>query len=164
VAEQIFPMVIAGHLEDAEIPFEAEATANSCPSAKTSNSFVVDGSMDSTLWLEDQFWDASAVFVACDKGKRKGIDHFPKVISWWSKTEKKVCSACIDADGSGGTSEERAKATWHSIQKFRGAMPFFVARRRTVAVAVRCTAFNGKWRCCFSVHECVLLHHARCMV
>jgi hypothetical protein len=87
--------------------------------------FVVDGSMDSTLWLEDQFRDASAAFIACDKGKRKGIDHFPKVISWWSKMEKKVCSACIDANGSGGTSEERAKATWHSIQKFRGATPFF---------------------------------------
>jgi hypothetical protein len=38
MAEQIFLMVIAGHLEDAGIPFEAEATANSCPSAKTSNS------------------------------------------------------------------------------------------------------------------------------
>jgi hypothetical protein len=49
----------------------------------------------------------------CDKGKRKGIDHFPKVISWWSSTDKKVCSACINADGSGGNLDECATAIWH---------------------------------------------------
>jgi hypothetical protein len=125
MAEQIFPLIIAGFLADAGIAFKDEAIASSCPSAKTLNQFIVDGSIDSILWLEDQFRDASAIFIACDKGKRKGIDHFPKVISWWSTTDKKVCSACIDADGSGGTSDECAQAIWHSIKKFRGAIPFF---------------------------------------
>jgi hypothetical protein len=77
------------------------------------------------LWPEDQFQAAAAIFIACDKGKRKGIDHFPKVMSWWSRTDVKVCSACIDADGSGGTSDECARGIWHSIKKFRGATPFF---------------------------------------
>jgi hypothetical protein len=45
-------------------------------------------SVASILWLEEQFGDAVAVFISCDKGNRKGIDNFPKVItSWWSKKE-----------------------------------------------------------------------------
>jgi hypothetical protein len=111
-AEQVLPLVVAAFLADAGIAFDPEALSKSCPSAKTLNSFIVDGSIDSILWLEDQFRDADAVFISCDKGSRKGIDHFPKVISWWSKTEQKVMSACIDADGSGGKSEECAAAIW----------------------------------------------------
>ena len=118
MAEQIFPLIIAGFLADAGIAFVDEAIASSYPSEKTLHNFTVDGSIDCILWLEDQFRDAAAIFLACDKGKIKGIDHFPKVISWWSKTDRKVCSACIDADGSGGTSEECAKAIWQSIKKF----------------------------------------------
>jgi hypothetical protein len=125
MAEQTFPMIIAGFLADAEMTFDAEAIASSCPSAETSNYFVVDGSIDSMLWLEDQFQAAAATFIARDKGKRQGIDHFPKAMSWWSTTDAKVCSACIDADGSGGTSDECARAIWHSIKTFRGAPPFF---------------------------------------
>jgi hypothetical protein len=124
-AEQVVPLVVAAFLADARIAVDAAAVAKSCPSAKTLNSFIVDGSIDSILWLEEQFRDADAVFIACDKGNRKGIDHFPKVISWWSKKQRKVLSACIDADGSGGKSEQCAAAIWHSIKKFRNAITFF---------------------------------------
>jgi hypothetical protein len=73
MAEQSFPLVIAGFLADAGIAFDAEAIASSCPSARTLNSFIVDGSIDSILWLEDQFRDAAAIFIACDKGKIKVV-------------------------------------------------------------------------------------------
>jgi hypothetical protein len=127
-AEQVVPLVVAAFLADAGIVLDPAAVAKSCPSAKTLNSFIVDGSVDSILWLEEQFRDADAVFIACNKGNRKGIDHFPKVISWWSKKERKVLSACIDADGSGGKSEECAAAIGHSIKKFRNALTFFLGQ------------------------------------
>ena len=124
-AEQVIPLIVSAFIEDAGISSaDPAAVAKSCPSAKTLNSFIVDGSIDSILWLEEQFRDAVAVFIACDKGNRKGIDHFPKVISWWSKKQRKVLSACIDADGSGGKSEQCATAIWHSIKKFRNAITF----------------------------------------
>ena len=50
MAEQIFPMIIAGFLADAGITFEAEAIASSCPSAKTLIYFIVDGSVDSIYY------------------------------------------------------------------------------------------------------------------
>ncbi len=96
-AEQVLPLVVAALLADAGIAFNPEALAKLCPSAKTLNSFIVDGSVESMLWLEEQFRDADAVLISCDKGNRKGIDHFPKVISLWSKKERQVLSACIDA-------------------------------------------------------------------
>jgi hypothetical protein len=124
-AEQVLPLVVAAFLADAGIAFNPEALAKSCPSAKTLNSFIVDGSVDSILWLEEQFRDADAVFISCDKGNKKGIDHFPKVIRWWSKKERKLMSACIDADGSGGKSEQCAAAIWHSVKKFCNAITLF---------------------------------------
>jgi hypothetical protein len=67
-AEQVLALVVAAFLADAGIAFNPEALAKSCPSAKTLNSFIVDGSVDSILWLEEQFRDAEAVFISCDKG------------------------------------------------------------------------------------------------
>jgi hypothetical protein len=109
-AEQVLPLVVAAFLADAGIAFDPEALAKSCPSAKTLNSFIADGSVDSILWLEEQSRDADTVFISCDKGNRKRIDHFPKVIIWWSKKEWKVMIICIDANGSGGKLEEFAAA------------------------------------------------------
>jgi hypothetical protein len=96
-AKQVLPLVVLAFLADAGIAFNPEALAKSCPSTKTLNPFIVDGSVDSILLLEEQFRGADAVFISCDKGNRKGIDHFPKVISLWSKKERQVLSACIDA-------------------------------------------------------------------
>jgi hypothetical protein len=105
---------------------------NACPSAETSNSFIVDGSADSISWLREQFRDADPVFIARNKGNRKGIDHFPKVIGWWSKRERKFLSDCIDADGSRGQFKERSAAIGHSVKKFRNAITFSLGRRPTV--------------------------------
>jgi hypothetical protein len=124
-AEQIFPLVVTGFLADAGIIFHSEAIAASCPAVKTLDNMFVDGSVDSLLWLQDQLKDALAVFIACDKGNRKGIAHFPKVISWWSKREHQVMTVCIDADGSGGTSQECAQAIFQSLRKLNGTIPFF---------------------------------------
>jgi hypothetical protein len=69
--EQISPLVIAGFLADAGIAFDAKAIASSCPSARTLNLLIVDGSIDSILWLEDQLQDAAAIFIACGANYKK---------------------------------------------------------------------------------------------
>ena len=106
--EQVLPLVFAALLANAGIAFDPGALAKVCPSPKTLNLFIVDGSVDSILWLEEQFRDSDAIFISCDKGNREGIEHFPKVIRWWSKKEGEGMSACIDADGSGGKSDKYA--------------------------------------------------------
>ena len=56
------------------------------------------------------------MFIGADKGNRKGIDHFAKVISWFNEEEDHVASYCHDIDGSFSTSEGAADAIKHSIR------------------------------------------------
>ena len=118
-AEQAIPSFIAGWLTHHTIPFDPAVLATTCPSEKTLNDIVIDGTRDSILLLEEELADAVAIFIACDKGNRKGIAHFPKVLSWWSKKYSCVRSVCIDADGSGSTSDKCAKAIELSLKKFQ---------------------------------------------
>ena len=124
-AEQIIPLVVAAFLSDVGIVFHPEAVAGACPSAKTLEGMFLDGSVESMLWLQRQLKDAAAVFIACDKGNRKGIGHFPKVLSWWSKKENRVMMVCLDANGSGASSEECAQAIWQSLKKLDGSVMCF---------------------------------------
>jgi hypothetical protein len=48
-AEQVLLLVVVAFLANAGIAFNPEALAKSCPSAKTLNSFIVNGSVDSIL-------------------------------------------------------------------------------------------------------------------
>jgi hypothetical protein len=55
--------------------------------------------------------------LSCDKGNKKGLSHFMKILSWWDKTEKKVQTFVLDIDASEGTSEGCAEAIQHSMKK-----------------------------------------------
>ena len=114
--------MIAGFLADVGVVFDSAPLAAACPKRDSLRSCFVDNAVDSTLCLRTQFSSAVAVFISRDKGNRKGIGHFPKVLSWWCAKEKKVISVCIDADGSGGTSKECADAILHSLKKFGGVL------------------------------------------
>ena len=93
------------------------------PSENLLRDIVRDGAGDCLLWLMDELKKADAVFLACDKGNRKGVDHLAKVLSWWDETERCVRSVCLDIDGSGGSSENNVgDAIDHSLKKLLDAV------------------------------------------
>jgi hypothetical protein len=55
------------------------------------------------------------VFLGCDKGNKKGVTHFVKVLSWFDGT--KVLKQCLDIDASEGTTEDCANAINASLMK-----------------------------------------------
>lgn len=55
------------------------------------------------------------VFLSCDKGNKKGVGHFVKVLSWFDST--KVYKQCLDIDGSEGTTAQCADAIRASLKK-----------------------------------------------
>ena len=61
-AEQAIPCIVAGFLSDAGIDFDPAALASACPSEKTLREMVINGSVDTALWLKEQFLEASAIF------------------------------------------------------------------------------------------------------
>jgi hypothetical protein len=63
MAEQIFPLVVAGFLADAGIVFHSEGIAASCPALETLDKMFVDGSGGSLLWLEDQLNNSNKMSI-----------------------------------------------------------------------------------------------------
>jgi hypothetical protein len=55
--------------------------------------------------------------LSCDKGNKKGLSHFVKILLWWDKTEKKVQTFVLDIDASEGRSEGCAEAIQHSMKR-----------------------------------------------
>ena len=97
--EQFIPCVITGLFAAAQIPIEFKDVTRSCPSEKNLSEITIDGAVNCLLWVQMKIKGASAVFLSCDKGHRKGVDHFAKMISWSDFVEDRVCSFCLDIDG-----------------------------------------------------------------
>ena len=51
------------------------------------------------------------VFLLCDKGQS---DAFIKILAWWYKKTKRVKTAFLDIDKTGGTAADCAHAVKHS--------------------------------------------------
>ena len=83
----------------------------------------------SETYLRDLFFDFAAenlfklgekvkgkhVFLSCDKGNKKGVGHFVKVLSWYHNG--RVVKQCLDIDGSEGNTEQCADAIAASLKK-----------------------------------------------
>lgn len=54
------------------------------------------------------------VFLSCDKGNKKGVGHFVKMLSYWD--DSRVQFKCLDMDASEGDTASCAKAIEHSLQ------------------------------------------------
>jgi len=71
----------------------------------------------------------SKIFIACDKGNKKGVGHFVKVISTWNPLGRdangnrvgKVDTSILDIDASTGKSKDCAKAIQASMNKLKSA-------------------------------------------
>lgn len=55
------------------------------------------------------------VFLSCDKGSKKGVGHFVKILSWFD--DGRVRKQCLDIDSSEGTTEQCANAIRASLKK-----------------------------------------------
>lgn len=55
------------------------------------------------------------VFLSCDKGNKKGVGHFVKVLSWFDGT--RVQKQVLDIDGSEGSTDQCANAISASLAK-----------------------------------------------
>ena len=134
--EQCVPCIIAALLAAAHIDFVADHIAECCPSQQTLQDIIVAGAGSTLLWLQEKLGNTDAVFLSCDKGHRKGVDHFAKILSWWDKEEDRVRSTLLDIDGAGSTSKECANAIKNSLCKM---MPAFAR----LAVFVGITTDSG---------------------
>jgi hypothetical protein len=57
------------------------------------------------------------VYLSCDKGNKKGVGHFVKILSWLDSSSSRVLKQCLDIDGSEGTTDQCANAIRASLLK-----------------------------------------------
>ena len=56
------------------------------------------------------------VFLSCDKGNKKGVGHFVKMLSYWDESENCVQFKCLDMDASEGDTNACSEAIEHSLK------------------------------------------------
>ena len=56
------------------------------PCVNTLQSIINEASIDVGMSIRNEiFEDKCILYFACDKGNKKGLEYFVKIISWWSK-------------------------------------------------------------------------------
>jgi hypothetical protein len=95
---------------------DLELFSKSFASASNLPNMLISSAVDCLMEIGNQICLADNVFMSCDKGNKKGLSHFVKILSWWDKIQKKVQTFVLDVDASEGTSEGCAKAIEHSMK------------------------------------------------
>jgi hypothetical protein len=92
---------------------------------------LISSAVDSLIKIGNQIHLADDVFMSCNKGNKKGLSHFVKILSWWDKVEKQVQTFVLDIDASEGTSEGCAEAIEHSMKKLNHAIALLILTGQT---------------------------------
>jgi hypothetical protein len=118
-AAVLLPLICFFLLEDTGI-LDGIATEEICasfPSHQTLRTMLFDYAAEKLVELGKKLKDIPYTYLSCDKGNKKGVSHFVKVLSWWDPILKKVRTFILDIDASEGSSEGCADAIKHSLKK-----------------------------------------------
>jgi len=80
--ELIIGASIASLFAYADIKIDSDKIALNVPSANTIKAMMVNLAAEVILKLQETLRGVSKVYLSCDKGHRKGIDNFIKILSW----------------------------------------------------------------------------------
>ena len=119
-AQFVVPLIVIAHLFETGMftGMSMSQVAKSFPSDGTLRQYNFNQAARDTMSLGREIRDKK-VYVAADKGNKKGIGHFVKHLCWWRRDEPGVKVQLLDVDASGGTSKACAQAMRASINKLR---------------------------------------------
>ena len=118
-AQFAFPMMIYAFLYDTGVfknDFEIDEFVTAFPSDWYLRKLTYHQAARDTMFLGDTLVN-KRIYVSCDKGNKKGVGHFVKVLSWWDTRGCVVGRTLLDIDGSGGNSMGCALGIQASINK-----------------------------------------------
>jgi len=118
-AQWLFPLVVLAFLYDTGIfddGVPSDTFPRSFPSDGTLRNYTINQAIRDTITLGNRLHD-KIIYIACDKGNKKGVSHFVKILAWWESN--RIMTQFLDIDASGGTSEECADAIEASMNKLK---------------------------------------------
>ena len=81
--EQIIPLVISSLFANASVDIDNVGIGRSWPSANALKNILCDSAADVILRIRELIAKNNApFFIQCDKGHRKGVDHFSSLLSF----------------------------------------------------------------------------------
>jgi len=110
-AQFLTPLIIVAHFHDTGlfVGVEQKHFATAFPSDWTLRNYSLLQATHDTLLLAQKLSN-KRIYLACDKGNKKGIGHFVKILAWCNATKRVVETQMLDIDAAGGSSIECAKA------------------------------------------------------
>ena len=86
----MYPLVVASFLADANINgINLPKLSNQSPSRHTIHRNTLDSAVASTICAFISASEAKFLYLSADKGNKKGMEHFPKILSWYNSKLKK---------------------------------------------------------------------------
>ena len=119
-AQFLFPLIIYAFFFDTALfePIDMTLFAQSFPSDWLLRRYSYVQAARDTILLGSTLIN-QVIYMACDKGNKKGIGHFVKIVCWWDRQLKSVQTQVLDIDASGGTTLECAQAIRSSMNKLK---------------------------------------------
>jgi hypothetical protein len=117
-AANVMPLFVAGTLIDLGVLDRAKVSmfATSFPSETYLRDLVFSLAAECIYELGKRV-NGLLVFLSCDKGNKKGVSHFVKILSWYDAKTKSVVKQLLDIDASEGTTEDCGDAIAASLKK-----------------------------------------------
>jgi len=127
--EPAIALIQAALVVRAGLDISLEAVAEASPTSSTLAACSIHCAVECLAALRNELRSAEAVFIGCDKGHRKGIEHLAKGVSWYCFREECVKVACLDSDGSGSETADVAESIKRSVeQKLEGVVSGFAGQ------------------------------------
>jgi hypothetical protein len=114
----MIPLFAAGTLIDAGVLAKAKVSAffKSYPSETYLRDLVFAFAAENMYHLGEKIKNVR-VFLSCDKGNKRGISHFVKILSWYDRKSFSVTKQLLDIDASEGTTDDCGDAIAASLKK-----------------------------------------------
>ena len=143
-AEQAMTCIVAGFLNDAGIDFDPAALASACPSERTLREIVIDGSVDTILWLEEQLLEASAIpFFLVMKATERELAISPRWLAGGAKKKIESRQHALTLMALVANQKSVLRPFVNLLKKFVEQFPAFLDKQQTVEVEAHCTVWQG---------------------
>ena len=114
----IIPFIVASFLTNAGIPFLSHPLISSMPSPQTIQSLVTEHAIDTSLLMLLSINLNPYVFIALDKGNKKGNKNLAKFLCWYDTVKEIVRTYLIDVDCVDEHTTDVFDGFKHSIDRF----------------------------------------------
>jgi len=122
----------ASMFADAGIKIDPEQLALNVPSANTIKAMILNLASEVMIQQQNILREVSRVYLCCDKGLRKGIDNFIKILSFWCEEKNEQIFMAELAEkvfGTGGIGKRNIIQAVHSAYSLHKCYEFGVFKK-----------------------------------